>query len=34
LAFNEAARELLDILAVRIRRDRGIYSASAEDEPG
>lgn len=33
LAFNEAARELLDILAVRIRRDRGTYSASAEDEP-
>lgn len=23
LAFNEAARELLDILAARIRRDRG-----------
>jgi len=30
LALNEAARELLDILAVRIRRDRGTYSA--EDE--
>lgn len=31
LALNEAARELLHILAVRIRTDRGTYSA--EDEP-
>ncbi len=31
LARNEAARELLDILAVRIRSDRGTYSAG--DEP-
>ncbi len=26
LALNEAARELLDMLAVRIRRDRGLES--------
>lgn len=31
LALNEAARELLDMLAVRIRSDRG--TCSAEDEP-
>lgn len=31
LVFNEAARELLDMLAVRIRSDRGTYRA--EDEP-
>ena len=31
LAFNEAARELLEVLAARIRRDRGTYRD--EDEP-
>lgn len=31
LVFNEAARELLDMLAARIRTDRGTYGV--EDEP-